>query len=166
MKFNRTKAFNSTLSLSSNAATPTPSSSSSVRGLLQKVNVESFGLTGGFSEGLTKQLGTLLTAGVKALLPATKELYVTRIVDAVMEMKNDFGVDNYCYFDPKVQKKMRQSSVPRKNTPFKEAVVFTIGGGNYVEYLNLQEYAKVCEAENSITDSLETTLEKDHLRFN
>jgi len=84
----------------------------------------------------------LLTAGVKALLPATKELYVTRIVDAVMEMKSDFGVDNYCYFDPKVQKKMRQSSVPRKNTPFKEAIVFVIGGGNYVEYLNLQDYAK------------------------
>lgn len=90
-----------------------------------------------------RQLGTLFTAGVKALLPTTKELYVTRIVDAIMELKNDLGVDNYLYFDPKVQKKMRQSSIPRKNTPFKEAIVFIIGGGNYVEYLNLQDYSKV-----------------------
>jgi len=37
---------------------------------------------------------------------------------------------------------MRQTSIPRKNTPFKDAIVFIIGGGNYVEYQNLQDYAK------------------------
>lgn len=68
---------------------------------------------------------------------------MTRIVDAIMEMKNDLGVDSYCYFDPKVQKKMRQSAIPRKSTPFKEAIVFVVGGGNYMEYQNLQDYAKV-----------------------
>ena len=109
------------------------------RSLFQKVNPESFGLGG----ALTQQLGTLFTAGVKALLPSTKELYITRIVDAIMEMKSDLGVDNYLYFDPKVQKKMRSSSIPRKNTPFRDAIVFVIGGGNYVEFQNLQEYAKV-----------------------
>ena len=38
---------------------------------------------------------------------------------------------------------MRASAIPRKNTPFKEAIVFVVGGGNFVEYQNLQEYAKV-----------------------
>jgi hypothetical protein len=68
---------------------------------------------------------------------------VTRIVDAVMMMKNELGVDKYLYFDPKVPKKMRQSATPRKNTPFKEAIVFVIGGGNYIEYQNIQAYARV-----------------------
>ena len=85
----------------------------------------------------------LFATGFQALMPSNKELYITRIVDAIMEMKNDSSVDNYLYFDPKVQKKLRQSSIPRKNTPFKDAIVFTVGGGNYVEYQNLQEYAKV-----------------------
>jgi hypothetical protein len=43
----------------------------------------------GFGGGISKQLSTLLTAGVKALLPPSKELYVTRIVDALMELKPD-----------------------------------------------------------------------------
>jgi len=129
----KTKAFNDTLS-----TTISSPSSARLGGILNKVNVESFGLGG----NLTKQLGTLFTAGVKALMPSHKELHITRITDAIMEMKSDLGVDNYHYFDPKIQKKMRQTSIPRKNTPFKEAIVFVIGGGNYVEYLNLQDYSK------------------------
>ena len=34
-------------------------------------------------------------------------------------------------------------SIPRKSTPFKEAIVFMVGGGNYTEYQNLQQMAKV-----------------------
>jgi hypothetical protein len=33
--------------------------------------------------------------------------------------------------------------MPRKNTPYTHAIVFVIGGGNYVEFQNLQDYAKV-----------------------
>jgi hypothetical protein len=59
-----------------------------------------------------------------------------------MELKNTLGVENYLYFDPKFP----PNSAPRKNTPFREAIVFMIGGGNYIEYQNLQEYAKkVCQ---------------------
>jgi len=113
---------------------------SSISSLIPKANIESLG----FGGVLTAQLSNLFNAGVKALLPSTKELYVTRIVDAIMEMKADshLSVENYLYFDPKVQKKARQGSIPRKKEPFKEAIVFVVGGGNYVEYQNLQEYAK------------------------
>jgi hypothetical protein len=31
---------------------------------------------------------------------------------------------------------------PRQKTPFQEAIVFVIGGGNYAEHQNLQDYAK------------------------
>jgi len=81
-----------------------------------------------------------------------------------MEMKSDLGVENYLYFDPKVQKKMRQSSIPRKNTPFKEAVVFVIGGGNYVEYQNLQEYAKKQPLKKIIYGSTEIVTANEFLK--
>lgn len=32
--------------------------------------------------------------------------------------------------------------VPRQRTPFREVMVFMIGGGNYNEYQNLMAYAK------------------------
>lgn len=120
------------------------STTSTVGRFLSKVNVESIGLGG----TLTNQLGTLFTAGVKALMPITKELHVTKIVDAITEIKSDtnLGTDNFLYFDPKIPKKLKQNpnAIPRKNTPFKDAIVFIVGGGNYFEYQNLQEYAKVC----------------------
>jgi len=153
---------------------PSPSSSTggSVRGLLQKVNVGALNeaipssLTGYLGGGLSKQLGTLFTAGVKALLPSSKEVPVTRITDAIMELKNDtsLGIDSYCYFDPKVQKKMRQNAVPRKNTPFKEAIVFVVGGGNYVELHNLQEYSKKQPTKKIIYGSSEVLNAKQFLQ--
>eukprot|EP01117_Protostelium_nocturnum_P005314 TRINITY_DN1934_c0_g1_i2.p1 TRINITY_DN1934_c0_g1~~TRINITY_DN1934_c0_g1_i2.p1 ORF type:complete len:631 (-),score=160.07 TRINITY_DN1934_c0_g1_i2:54-1946(-) len=108
-----------------------------VRGLLQKVNVDSFGL----GSVMSNQLGTLFNAGVRALFPTTKELPATRLLDSVMELKSDPQVDQFLYFDPKVGKKMK-TSIPRRNTPFKEAIVFVIGGGNYLEYQNVQEYSR------------------------
>jgi len=48
---------------------------------------------------------------------------------------------NYLYFDPKFP----IGSAPRKTTPFKEALVFIVGGGNYVEYQNLKEYCSKTE---------------------
>lgn len=32
------------------------------------------------------------------------------------------------------------SSVPRNRSPFQDAMVFMVGGGNYIEYQNLVEY--------------------------
>lgn len=50
-------------------------------------------------------------------------------------------VSDYLYFDPKVSKNSRS---PRQHkVTFQEAIVFVVGGGNYVEYQNLQELATV-----------------------
>lgn len=45
--------------------------------------------------------------------------------------------------------------MPRKSTPYKEAIVFVIGGGNYVEYQNLQEYAKKVPGKRIVYGSTE-----------
>jgi len=149
----KTKSFHQAMApvMQTPIATSPSMMGSSFGKLMQKVNVDSLG----FGGGVSKQLSTLFTAGVKALMPVTKELYVTRIVDSIMELKNDLGVENYLYFDPRVQKKMRNTSIPRKNTPFKDAIVFVIGGGNYVEYQNLQEYSKKIPAKRIIYGSTE-----------
>jgi len=48
--------------------------------------------------------------------------------------------EEYRYLDPKSLR--GGSEVPRAKTPFTDAVVFMVGGGNYIEYQNLQEYAR------------------------
>uniref|UniRef100_A0A8C6TPC1 Sec1 family domain containing 1 n=1 Tax=Neogobius melanostomus TaxID=47308 RepID=A0A8C6TPC1_9GOBI len=49
--------------------------------------------------------------------------------------------DDYRYFDPKMLRGS-ESSIPRNKNPFQEAIVFVVGGGNYVEYQNLVDYSK------------------------
>jgi len=157
----KTKAFNDSFVPSN----PSPSVSSltvgsTMRSLIQKVNMEPF--VGALGGELTNQMTALFNAGVKALSPSTKELPITKIVDSIMEMKNDFGVDGYHYLDPKLQRKSNQG-IPRKNTPYKEAIVFVVGGGNYVEYLNLQEYAKKQPTKKIIYGSSEILSSKEFL---
>ncbi|CAB1331144.1 unnamed protein product, partial [Coregonus sp. 'balchen'] len=49
--------------------------------------------------------------------------------------------DDYRYFDPKMLRGS-ESSTPRNKNPFQEAIVFVVGGGNYIEYQNLVDYTK------------------------
>jgi len=77
----------------------------------------------------------IVSAGVKYIIPTSKDLYVTRIVDALIELKPMLGTENYLYYDPRFP----ANSTPRKTTPFKEVIVFMVGGGNYIEYLNIKQ---------------------------
>jgi hypothetical protein len=108
------------------------------------------GRTGASVRGsVTTSLASLVQQGVnhiKMWIPSSRHLYLTRIVDALMEQRggSSLGVEEqYEYYDPKVTNPHLQNSMPRKNTPYTHAVVFVIGGGNYVEFQNLQDYAKV-----------------------
>lgn len=56
-------------------------------------------------------------------------------------MKQSAQTDDYYYFDPKQLKQSDQ--VPKNRTVFQEAIVFVVGGGNYIEYQNLMDYVKV-----------------------
>uniref|UniRef100_A0A8C6TRF1 Sec1 family domain containing 1 n=2 Tax=Neogobius melanostomus TaxID=47308 RepID=A0A8C6TRF1_9GOBI len=72
--------------------------------------------------------------GVKNLVLKQHNLPVTRILDNLMEMKSH----------PVTVKPLLSvcSSIPRNKNPFQEAIVFVVGGGNYVEYQNLVDYSK------------------------
>lgn len=80
--------------------------------------------------------------GVKNLVVGNKNLPVTRIVDALMDNKSNPEVEDYRYFDPKMLRVTDSMSIPRNKTPFSEAIVFIVGGGNYIEYQNLMDYSE------------------------
>lgn len=92
----------------------------------------------GKANDLLKSFRGIFSTSVQYLMPASKDFSVTRIVDSVTELKASEGVDKYLYFDPKFP----PNQTPRKNTPFKEAIVFMVGGGNYNEMQNIQDYIK------------------------
>lgn len=58
-----------------------------------------------------------------------------------MEFKNSQEMEEYLYLDPK---QLKLTDIPRNRSPFQDAFVFIVGGGNYIEYQNLVDYAKVC----------------------
>lgn len=88
---------------------------------------------------LVSQGSSFVMEGVKNLVVKRHNLPVTRIVDELMEMR---GGEDYRYFDPKQLRAVDSSQVPRNRTPFTEAIVFVIGGGNYIEYQNLVDYTR------------------------
>ncbi|KAJ3043818.1 Vesicle trafficking between the ER and Golgi [Rhizophlyctis rosea] len=86
-----------------------------------------------------------LISGVKNLLPLRKDLPATRVVDAIMEGTTGGETDDYLYLDPKAARDTgggKQGKNGRGGVQgYQDAIVFVVGGGNYLEYQNLQEYA-------------------------
>jgi len=68
---------------------------------------------------------------------------VTRIVDELMELKSSPETEDYRHFDPKQLRHVDGSQASKNRAPFHEAIVFVVGGGNYIEYQNLVDYARV-----------------------
>ncbi|KAK3927655.1 Protein sly1-like protein [Frankliniella fusca] len=91
---------------------------------------------------LVSQGSSFVMEGVKNLVVKRHNLPVTRIVDELMEVKGSQETDDYRYFDPKQLRVTDASQVPRNRTAFQEAIVFVVGGGNYIEYQNLVDYTK------------------------
>ncbi|CAH1103945.1 unnamed protein product [Psylliodes chrysocephalus] len=88
---------------------------------------------------LVSQGSNFVMEGVKNLVIKRHNLPVTKIVDNLMEFKNSTEVEEYHYLDPK---QLKLTEIPRNRSPFQEAIVFVVGGGNYIEYQNLVDYAK------------------------
>ncbi|CAN4107289.1 unnamed protein product [Withania somnifera] len=94
-----------------------------------------------WAEKLYGQSISAVTAGVKNLLSSDHQLALSRTVEALMEGKPNPEIDSYIIFDPRAPKSSSGMSSSHLKGPFKEAIVFMIGGGNYVEYGSLQELA-------------------------
>lgn len=100
--------------------------------------------------GLEKMMSTVVEHGVKGLnqvatnfnkmiLEGDKMLTVARVVTTLMDQKGSSEILNgYAYFDPRKPK----SDGTRAHRTYRQAIVFTVGGGNYVEFQNLKDHAK------------------------
>lgn len=99
-----------------------------------------YGLTEGRLQG---GVGSLIS-GIKKLLPEKKTIPITNVVEALMDplnssQKNLETTDGYLYFDPRITRGSHTKKPKRQS--YNKAVVFVVGGGNYLEYQNLQEWA-------------------------
>ncbi|KAL1328213.1 hypothetical protein HN51_038115 [Arachis hypogaea] len=95
-----------------------------------------------WAEKLYGQSISAVTAGVKNLLSGDKQLALARAVEALIEGRPNPEIDSYLIFDPRAPKSGSGTSSSHLKGPFKEAIVFMIGGGNYVEYCSLQELSQ------------------------
>jgi hypothetical protein len=98
--------------------------------------------TMGMFSNLVNQASKFAMEGVKNLVVKQYKLPVTKIVDNLMECRSSPETDDYRYFDPKLLRSTDSTNPARNRQGFNDAIVFMIGGGNYIEYQNLQDYAK------------------------
>ncbi|KAL1210410.1 SEC1 family transport protein SLY1 [Cardamine amara subsp. amara] len=94
-----------------------------------------------WAEKLYGQSISAVTAGVKDLLSSDQQLAVARTIEALTEGKPNPEIDSYLMLDPKASKSGSIGGSHVKG-PFKEVIVFMIGGGNYIEYSSLQELSQ------------------------
>lgn len=91
-----------------------------------------------------------------------QNLPVTKITEQLMECRSGNDNDEYIYLDPKLLK--RGDTLPKTRAPFQDAIVFVVGGGNYIEYQNLVDFIKVnCYIHDSnqrVQKGFESTTEK------
>lgn len=88
-----------------------------------------------------------LISGVKNFLPARKDFIITRLVEALMDPPSAStqalqDTDDYLLFDPRAGRTARPAAGGRSRQTFGEGIVFVVGGGSYVEFTNLGEYAE------------------------
>ncbi|ANB11579.1 Sly1p [Sugiyamaella lignohabitans] len=90
---------------------------------------------------LSEGFGNLIS-GVKNLLPASKDMAITKIISSLLDPSpsgtSSSASEDYLYFDPQVTR--GSLSRPPKRNSYEEAIVFTIGGGTYFEYNNIQDW--------------------------
>lgn len=91
---------------------------------------------------LVSQGSSFVMEGVKNLVVKRHNLPLTKITEQLMECKAGSDENEYLYLDPKLLK--RSDVMPKTRTTFQDAVVFVVGGGNYIEYQNLVDFIKVC----------------------
>ncbi|CCF59603.1 hypothetical protein KAFR_0H01940 [Kazachstania africana CBS 2517] len=92
---------------------------------------------------LPGKVGSLIS-GIKKLLPEKKTIPITNVVEAIMDplnssQKNLEATDSYIYIDPRITRGAHTKKPKRQS--YNKSVVFVVGGGNYLEYQNLQEWA-------------------------
>ncbi|KAG6868498.1 hypothetical protein C0993_002036 [Termitomyces sp. T159_Od127] len=97
-----------------------------------------------------------LISGVKNFLPTNKLLPVTRLVEALMDSSSASNqslqeTDEYIFLDPRALRHAHTTlpgaagssgTTKGRRMAFADGMVFMVGGAGYVEYGNLEEWAK------------------------
>ncbi|KAH9950914.1 Sec1-like protein [Amylocystis lapponica] len=100
-----------------------------------------------------------LISGVKNFLPANKLLPVTRLTEALMDSSAASNqslqeTDDYLFLDPRASRNSSAglgisgvgaaagAGARAKRMAFGDGIIFVVGGAGYVEYGNLEEWAK------------------------
>jgi sec1 family domain-containing protein 1 len=106
---------------------------------------------------VTNRLGNVgslnnLISGVKNFLPVNKLCPVTRLTEALMDSSAASNqslqeTDDYLFLDPRAPRNPNagmpgQPAARPRRMAFAEGTVFVVGGAGYVEYGNLEEWAK------------------------
>lgn len=75
----------------------------------------------------------------RLIISEDKARAAARVVQTLMDQRGDQSVlDKYLLLDPKSSKSGEVLGIARR--PFKEAILFIVGPGNYVEYQNCQDH--------------------------
>ena len=98
-----------------------------------------------FMKTATNQATGLLAKAsekVGSMLGKIQKHHATRVVENLCEMKPSSEDDMYLYLDPKVKEDVDVQALRHMTrAPVREVIAFTIGGGCYGEYQNLQMLA-------------------------
>jgi len=86
-----------------------------------------------FSAGLSQALN---------IIPSTKEAVICQILEGLMEQKPGGVTESYLYLDPKAPPTTGGVEAPRIRSPFRRAIAFVVGGGNYTEMQSIQEWSQ------------------------
>jgi hypothetical protein len=90
---------------------------------------------------------------VQSMLTRSDENYVTKVIDNLCEFKVGTEEETFITLDPRKRKQDMSKYADGKaagRTPYREVIVFMIGGGSYSEYQRIQEYG-TAHPERSIT---------------
>lgn len=93
----------------------------------------------GYAASVLDTLSQVASNVNKMIISADKALATARVVQVLMDQKGDPEVlDGYLALDPKAPKGSTQSATASR--PTKEAILFVVGPGNYIEYQNCQDH--------------------------
>uniref|UniRef100_A0A914M2I0 Uncharacterized protein n=1 Tax=Meloidogyne incognita TaxID=6306 RepID=A0A914M2I0_MELIC len=124
--------------------------------------------TVGMFSKLLNQSSKFVMEGVKNLVPKKHSLPLTKMIEQLTEVKVSGGMqsvtglsvggssnsldgaDEFRVFDPKLTQGSIKDGL-RSTYPVVDVIVFVVGGGNYVEYQNVIEWAKTKPSIQRIT---------------
>ena len=95
-----------------------------------------------WADKLYGQSVNAVAKGVKSLLSGERRLPLARAVESLMANQPSHEMESFAVFDPKAPRGAPAPAPRQGDTPYHDAVVFVVGGGNYLEYQGVRGLAR------------------------